>query len=146
MSYLVLFVTSNIYYPGEWTVKQCVHPCPRFNGWGHTSAVCSLFGSAARPGSSRGSCLSAPRFWSPGTYIALRDDSFPLDHRRIWCASLHKGRDLRPPRWFKYETTDILSLTYSTLIGSASQSTRPVEAGVEARGMETSPRGGEVDM
>ncbi len=30
--------------------------------------------------------------------------------------------------------------------GPESGSRRPVEAGVEARGMETSPRGGEVDM
>ncbi len=55
---------------------------------GHTSAVCSLFGSAARPSSSRGSCLCG--LWSTA------DQSAALRLGCVWCGQARAPRDSGP--------------------------------------------------
>ncbi len=59
--------------------------------------------------------MSAPWLRCPGMLTAPSERSFPWAHRRIWCASLYRGRDRRPSWWLIFETTDVLSVRTSTL-------------------------------
>ncbi len=46
--------------------------------------------------------MSAAIFRCPGIWTAFSERSFPWEHTRIWCASLYKGRERRPPGgWYK---------------------------------------------
>ncbi len=84
---------SNIYYLGEWTVKQCVHPCPRLLTGGDTHQLCvrclgAQHARAALEGAACVDCEALP-------IRVLRSRLAVFDAARLARPAV---RDLRPPR------------------------------------------------
>ncbi len=75
-----------------WAWPKTLHIC-------FTTSVWSIHFPGLSPCLER---MSTPIFRCPGIWTALSERSYHWDHTRIWCASLYKGRERRPPGgWYK---------------------------------------------